>query len=130
MALFDYKDFPEKYDYLAPDTSEIRILFNVPGAGVAHCILPPGRISLAVKHKTVNEIWYIVSGSGEMWQGSNGVSEFVNLRPGMSLTINTGNSFQFKNTGTDDLCILITTSPNWPGAEEAVHVSGYWEQSK
>ena len=65
-----------------------------------------------------------------MCQGLNGVNEFVSLRPGMSLTITAGNSFQFKNTGTDDLCILITTSPNWPGAEEAVHVRGYWEQSK
>ncbi|MEO5601460.1 MAG: cupin domain-containing protein [Cyclobacteriaceae bacterium] len=126
MALFHHKPFPENHDYLAPDTSEIRILLDVPGAGLAHCILPAGKTSVAVKHQTVNEIWYVTSGSGEIWQGLNGDHEFAALRPGVSLTIQTGNSFQFKNTGTGDLCILITTVPNWPGAHEALQVKGYW----
>ena len=126
MQLFEQKPFPEKYDYLAPDTSEIRLLLDVPGAGVAHCILPPGKVSVAVRHQTVNEIWYVISGKGELWQGLNTIDEFAELRSGVTLTIKKGNSFQFRNTGNADLCILITTSPNWPGAQEAVHVKGYW----
>lgn len=127
MHLFEQKPFPEKYDYLAPDTSEIRLLLDVPGAGVAHCILPAGKISVAVRHETVNEIWYVIAGKGELWQGLDAIDEFAELRPGVTLTIRKGNSFQFRNTGNADLCILITTSPNWPGAHEAVHVKGYWQ---
>jgi mannose-6-phosphate isomerase-like protein (cupin superfamily) len=126
MALFDHKTYPESYNYLAPDTSEIRILLDIPGAGLAHCILPPGKTSVAVKHKTVNEIWYVLSGTGDIWQGLNGDNEFAALRQGVSVTIKNGNSFQFRNTGSEDLCILITTAPNWPGAHEAVSVKGYW----
>ena len=126
MPLFHHKPFPKDYDYLAPDTSEIRVLLDVPGGGLAHCVLPSGKTSVAVRHKTVNEIWYVISGTGEIWQGLNGDHEFADLRPGVSLTIKTGNSFQFRNIGNDDLRILITTVPNWPGAEEAVQVDGYW----
>lgn len=118
---------PERFTYLAPDRSEIRILLDVSGAGVAHCRLPPGAISSPVRHKSVNEIWYILSGQGQIWQSRNGVNDFADLSAGVCLTIAVGNSFQFRNTGADNLDILITTVPNWPGPDEAVPVSGYWQ---
>jgi hypothetical protein len=34
------------------------------------CILPTDKISLAVKHKIVEEIRYILSGQSEIWQKS------------------------------------------------------------
>ncbi|MEK6283898.1 MAG: hypothetical protein AABN95_26395 [Acidobacteriota bacterium] len=34
------KTLPEQYDYLAPDGSEIRLLPDVSGGGLAHCRLP------------------------------------------------------------------------------------------
>ena len=39
---------------------------------VAHFELAPGRVSLAVVHRTVEEIWYIVGGRGEMWREQGG----------------------------------------------------------
>ena len=54
--LFESKNFPEKYDYLAPDDSEIRLLTGFDCGNLCHCTLPAGKISKAVKHKTVNEI--------------------------------------------------------------------------
>jgi mannose-6-phosphate isomerase-like protein (cupin superfamily) len=55
-------------DYSAPDGSEIRLLLNVKGGGLAHCTLPPAATTLAVRHRTVEEIWYFLDGTGEVWK--------------------------------------------------------------
>lgn len=120
---------PEQYNYLAPDGSEIRLLTSINGGNICHCTLPPGKVSVAVKHKTVEEMWYFLSGEGEMWQKEvNGGRPFA-VKPGDSVNIPVGNSFQFKNTGTGSLCILITTIPRWPeDTEEAISVKGHWQK--
>lgn len=64
---FESKTLSIKYDYLDPDRSEIRLLPNGKNGGMAHCKLPEGEISTLVSHKTVDEIWYVISGEGEMW---------------------------------------------------------------
>lgn len=51
------KVIASEYDYLAPDGSEIRLLADLEGGGLAHCTLPSGRVSVAQRHKTVEEIW-------------------------------------------------------------------------
>jgi mannose-6-phosphate isomerase-like protein (cupin superfamily) len=52
--------------------------------------------------------------------------EVVDVWPGICLTIPTGTRFQFRNTGTEPLCLMIATIPRWPGPEEAVPAEGYW----
>ena len=125
--MLQYKKLSANYDYLAPDTSEIRLLPATSQGGCAHCLLPPGKASHAVKHKTVEEIWYVISGTGEMWQKSDEQECINKLDAGTSITIPTGNHFQFRNTGIEPLCILIVTMPPWPGKEEAIPVDGYWK---
>ena len=127
--LFSFTHLKEHYDYLAPDTSEIRLLESLPSGGICHCKLPPQRTSIAVYHITVNEIWYVLSGVGEMWQKYDERESITALLSELSITIPTGNKFQFRNTGSDDLCILITTMPHWPGADEAVPTEGKWQPS-
>ena len=86
--------------------------------GCAHCILPTGKTSLAVKHKTVDEIWYILSGEGEMWQKSNKAQDLVELKEGRWINYTpTLNHFQFRNKGAESLCIFIVTMPPlaWQG---------------
>ena len=58
----------DPYDVLAPDGSEIRFLPQVPGGSMVHCTLPPGAVSLAVTHRTVDELWYVLAGQGELWR--------------------------------------------------------------
>ena len=94
--------------------------------GICHCTLPPGKISKAVKHQTVEEIWYFLSGDGQIWRDRLGY-EITELVPGMSVSICPDTRFQFKNTGNDNLEFIITTMPPWPGEDEAVDVEGYWE---
>jgi mannose-6-phosphate isomerase-like protein (cupin superfamily) len=113
-------------DTLAPDGSEIRLLAATGRASMVHCALPPGGVSLAVAHRTVEEIWHFVEGEGEVWRQFGGVEEVTPVRPGASLTIPTGAHFQFRNTGATRLCFIIATMPPWPGPEEARRVNDYW----
>ena len=123
----DYEKLPKVPNYLAPDGSEIRLLLKLKGGEVAHCTLPVGKTSKAVKHKTVEEIWYILEGKGEMWREPNCELKVVELTPNVCLTIPVGTHFQFRNTGTVPLKILLTTMPPWPGEDEVVSVEGIWQ---
>jgi len=123
---FNFKSLPKKLDYLAPDTSEIRMLPQFSRGGLAHCVLPKGKISIAVRHKTVSEIWYCLSGKGEIWQKKGSKSSVKKFSGGDSFTIPLGNHFQFRNIGKTKLCVLISTMPKWPGNNEAITVKGRW----
>src|SRR5690348_2761758 len=81
---------------LAPDGSTVRPLCRITGlASFAHFTLDPGQISKAVSHVTLGEIWYIISGTGQMWRRHNTSHTTVELRPGTCLTIPPGTAFQF-----------------------------------
>ncbi len=127
ISNFETIPLKTNYDYLAPDGSEIRLLAKINAGGFCHCTLPAGKTSAAVKHKTVEEIWYFLSGEGEMWQKEVNEGRPFRVMKGVSVNIPIGNSFQFRNIGAEPLCILIATLPNWPGTDEAISVSGYWE---
>lgn len=118
---------PESYDYLAPDGSEIRELLRGRSSNMAHCVLPPGGVSLATTHRTVEEIWYCLSGHGQVWRKLGEAELVTDMQPGTCLTIPTGTHFQFRNTGRDPLCIIIACAPAWPGAQESSRVSGKWK---
>jgi len=120
------QDLPLRPDYLAPDGSEIRLLLDCPAGGVAHCALPPGATSSAVRHATVEEVWYVLNGEGEIWRSGDGDEEVVVARKDTCLTIPVGVSFQFRALGAVPLEILIGTFPRWPGPKEAIPVSGRW----
>lgn len=126
MATFEAMRVPEQYDLLAPDGSEIRLLPRLSGGSMVHCTLPVGAVSLAVAHRTVEEIWYVIEGEGEVWLWQGERDETIGVGPGVSLTIPLGAHFQFRNTGARPLCIIIVTMPPWPGEQEAIHVQGHW----
>jgi mannose-6-phosphate isomerase-like protein (cupin superfamily) len=115
-----------EYDYLAPDGSEIYLLPQVSGGGMAHCTLLTNDISTAGYHKTVDEIWYFISGSGEVWRTMCDQEAVSTVGEGTCLNIPRGISFQFRNTASVPLCFVIATIPRWLGPEEAVHTNGHW----
>jgi mannose-6-phosphate isomerase-like protein (cupin superfamily) len=123
----EYKFLAEKFDYLAPDGSEIRLLLKVHGGSMWHCKLPAAKISSGVYHKTVDEMWYVLEGNGELWLSDKG--ETINLIPNTCISIPRGISFQFKNTGEKDLKFLGVTIPVWPGPNEACNVEGKWKSN-
>ncbi len=119
----------EQPDAIAPDGSEIRFLQATDRASVVHCTLPPGATTVAVFHRTVEEIWFFLTGTGEVWRSHGGSEEVLRMEPGSSLTIPLGASFQFRALGSVPLTLLIATVPPWPGDTEAVRTQGRWEAS-
>src|SRR5258706_12884513 len=84
---------------VAPDGSDVRVLLGVAGGGLAEFELAAGAVSTAVTHRTVEEIWYV-------------------------LTVPLGAHFQFRALGNEPLTVLGATMPPWPGEGEAIAVTG------
>jgi len=117
---------PPERTLVAPDGSDVRVLLGLTGGGMAEFELAPGRVSAAITHRTVDEIWYVLSGHGEMWRRQDARDEIVALEPGVCLTIPQGTHFQFRALGDTPLRALGVTMPPWPGANEAIAVTGLW----
>jgi mannose-6-phosphate isomerase-like protein (cupin superfamily) len=65
---FDTKQLPDAPDATAPDGSDVRVLLRLGRGSMAHFELAAGRVSGAVAHHAVDELWYIVAGQGHMWR--------------------------------------------------------------
>jgi mannose-6-phosphate isomerase-like protein (cupin superfamily) len=118
---------PAEPDAVAPDGSAVRVLLALERGSMAHFELPAGETSLAVRHRTVDELWYFVGGRGEMWRRDADGREAVDaVEPGVSLDIPLGTSFQFRALGSEPLRAVGVTMPPWPGEDEAEPVDGRW----
>lgn len=128
MRQFESGRVAESYDVLAPDGSEIRLLHQLGSASVVHCRLPAGAISIPVRHRTVEEVWFFLAGQGQVWRKQGEREQVLDVAAGMSLTIPLGTDFQFRNCGDAPLEFIIATTPPWPGEDEAVVLDvGRWE---
>ncbi len=127
MTVFATKMLPDKPDVTAPDGADVRILLDLQGGSMAHFELQPGHTTKAVAHRTVEEIWYVVAGQGEMWRKQAQHEEIVSLVAGVCLTIPVGTHFQFRSTGREPLAVVAVTMPPWPGEQEATIVAGRWQ---
>jgi mannose-6-phosphate isomerase-like protein (cupin superfamily) len=78
-------------------------------------------------HRTVEEVWYFVSGRGQMWRRSHDHEEIVDVEPGVAITIPVGTHFQFRSLSHEPLTAVGTTMLPWPGESEAVTIDGIWE---
>lgn len=113
-------------DVTAPDGSEVRILAATSRGSMAQFTLPPGAISKAVAHLSVEEVWLCTHGRGRIWRKFDGDDVTVELRPGISIAIPVGAHFQFRNDGDEPLHCVGVTMPPWPGMDEAYEVAGIW----
>ena len=113
-------------DVTAPDGSEVRILASTSRGSMAQFTLPPGSVSKAVAHRTVEEVWLCTHGTGRMWRRLGDQDVTVELRPGISVALPVGAHFQFRNDGEEPLHCVGVTMPPWPGMDEAYEVKGVW----
>ena len=124
---FATKRLPALPDVVAPDGSDVRVLLATALGGMAHFELAGGRASDAIRHRTVDEIWFVLSGGGEIWRKQDGHEETVTLEPGVCITIPVGTHFQFRAATGQALAAVGVTMPPWPGPQEAVPVPGKWQ---
>jgi mannose-6-phosphate isomerase-like protein (cupin superfamily) len=123
----DTKTLPAQRDAVAPDGSDVRILLEVGGGGMAHFELGPGQTSHAIRHRTVEEIWYFLTGRGQMWRlAADGEESIVDVAPGVSISIPLATTFQFRSFGFEPLSAIGATMPPWPGDGEAIPAEGPW----
>ena len=123
---FDTMQLPDAADAVAPDGSDVRVLLRLGRGSMAHFELGAGRVSRAVAHHAVDEIWYILAGQGQMWRRQADRQETVSLRPGTCVSIPAGTHFQFRADRSGPLAAIGVTMPPWPGADEAYEVPGAW----
>lgn len=74
----------------------------------------------------MEEIWFFLTGRGEMWRKLGGHAAVVPVDPGVCLTIPLGTHFQFRSFGDAPLAAIGVTLPPWPGEGEASEVPGPW----
>lgn len=130
MKAFETQRLPVKPTHTAPDGTDVRAMLQLDNGGLAHFELAPGKTSFAVIHKTVEEIWYILGGKGEMWRKQDNHEEIVPIDAGICLTIPLGTHFQFRSFGYEPLVFLVSTMPPWPGEDEGMIVVGCWKPSE
>ena len=119
---------PAEATVTAPDGSHVRELLSLPSGSAAHFELPPGAVSRAGRHRSVDEIWFILAGRGEMWRRDGRFEEVVTLHPDLCLTIPVGTSFQFRAIGDSPLSAFAVTMPPWPAGsgDEWREVPAHW----
>ena len=113
----------------APDGSAVHLLLDhqhgATQCSVVEVVLPAGAVSRPVRHRTVEEVWYVLAGAGAVWRCPPDADPpdvpAVDVAPGDALVIPTGWAFQFRadaDAGAP-LRFLCVTMPPWPGMDEA-----------
>ena len=120
---------PTERDVVAPDGADIRVLLVTDQASMAHGTLAVGQTSMAVTHRTVAEMWYVVGGSAEVWRRLAGEESVVTVSAGDALTVPHGVDFQYRTVGDAPFRFIMCTMPAWPGPDEAVPVTGTWDET-
>lgn len=129
MSAFATLHLPADPTTVAPDGSDVRVLLGLPAGSMAHFELAAGKVARAVTHRSVEEVWYVVGGRGEMWRRQGEREETIELEPGVCLTIPRGTHFQFRASATQAVSAIGVTMPPWPGEGEAIGVDGPWPPS-
>jgi mannose-6-phosphate isomerase-like protein (cupin superfamily) len=124
--VFETKQLPEHPTATAPDGAAVRELLTLKSGSMSHFELGAGQTSAPVAHRTVEELWYFLAGSGQMWRSQGDRDEVVDVGPGIAISIPIGTHFQFRATGEKPLAAIAVTMPPWPGPNEAYAVPGNW----
>ena len=123
---FETKQLSSKPDAIALDGSEVRILCGLSRGSLSVFTLPAHTVARAVAHRTIEEVWYVIAGTGQMWRRLGERESIVALEPGVSLGIPTGTRFQFRCDGEEAMTIVAAVMPPWPGDQEVYAVDGKW----
>ncbi|MFA4860168.1 cupin domain-containing protein [Methanoregula sp.] len=86
------------------------------GCSIAHAIVPPGESTLPHILGRSTELYYILSGTGEMHIGF----EHGEVHPGQIILIPPGARQYIRNTGPGDLVFLCIVAPKWQADDEVL----------
>lgn len=114
----------DEADLIAVDGSAIYLLAGdaqgATRASLCEVRLAAGAVSRPISHRTVEEIWHVLAGRGQVWRcPPHERVEPVDVTPGDTLVIPIGWRFQFRASAEGELRFLCYTTPPWPGPGEA-----------
>lgn len=110
----------------APDGMDVFLLTEGERGGMAQFRLPAGQVARAIRHHTIEELWFILEGEGEVWFDDGTGRDPLPLRPGVALRVPPRTPFQVRAGAGAELRAVGATMPPWPGDQEAEIVSGAW----
>lgn len=113
-------------DAIALDGSEVRLLCGLSRGALSVFSLPPKAVARAVTHRTIEEVWYFLSGEGRMWRKLGDQEAITDVLAGIAISIPTGTHFQFRSDGAEPLIAVAAVMPPWPGEDEVYAVEGPW----
>nr|WP_321350402.1 cupin domain-containing protein [uncultured Methanoregula sp.] len=121
MIIRDIADFPHERVIDRSLLCELLHPDKVAGAGhlgcsIAHAIIPPGESTLPHILETSTELYYILSGNGEM----HIESEHEPVHPGQIVLIPPRARQYIRNTGPGDLVFLCIVAPRWQAGDESL----------
>ena len=99
MRRYESNRVSDSYDVLAPDGSEIRLLHQLGGVSVVHCRLPLGAVTIPVRHRTVEEVWYFLAGKGQVWRKQGRARAGAGCGAGHELDDSAGHGFPVPQHG-------------------------------
>ena len=120
-------------DYTSPDGAEIRLILRPEVEGVRYhsvceAVMKAGQVTRPMRHRGVEESWYVLEGEAEVWRCPPGVQPAagatVRIGPGDALVIPPGFGFQVRVSPGAPLRLLCSNAPPWPGPDEAIPVEG------
>ena len=126
MSKFTTMNLAQAEHVFAPDGSQVTPLLASDGGSMACFELAAGTTSRAIAHHTVEELWFVHRGSGEIWRRHKDDEELTPLVPGVCISIPPATHFQFRASQHGPLLIVGVTMPPWPGEHEARYVDGPW----
>jgi mannose-6-phosphate isomerase-like protein (cupin superfamily) len=113
-----------QFDAIAPDGAAVRLLVQGCRGSLSDYQLSSETVGQAIRHRTVEEIWYFTAGVGELWLHRGDGEERRDLRPGVAVVIQPGTGYQLRALGPQPLRFIIATMPPWPGEGEAETITG------
>jgi mannose-6-phosphate isomerase-like protein (cupin superfamily) len=126
MTELEIRRVGQTVDVVAADGSELVLLARTDRASMAHGSLHSGAVSHAIAHRTVDEVWFVVSGAAEVWRANERGESIEIVEAGASLAIPCGTRFQYRTIGSEPFRFIMATIPAWPGDDEAVPTPGIW----
>jgi hypothetical protein len=90
MIQYSTVTLPDKVNYRAPDGSETRLLVDGRKGGLSYARLPVSKTASAIFHRTVDELWFCLSGEGEVCRKLHGQEEVTKVASGVSLSLPQG----------------------------------------
>lgn len=110
--------------------SEIRPLIDRTTSEITHCslaeeILPPGKAVTPHHHLQLEEVYYIMSGSGVMTVGD----EQCEVGAGDAIYIPRNHRHTLENTGSEPIRLLLVCGPAFFYEDEIIHKEAPEESS-